>query len=84
MSSTVYIRWTDNEIRDKHIRYWVQTSLMIEIILRSWKSEKASSFQKWVAGRVAAFENVSYKQTDKLNLYYKKWSRYLTYLEKGQ
>ena len=57
-----------------------------QIILRSWKSEEAPSFHEWITelGRVSAFEKMSYKQTDKVILYYKKWSRYLTYLEKGQ
>jgi len=70
------------------MRYWVQTSLMIgrQIILRSWKSEEAPSFQEWITelGRVSAFEKMSYNQFDNANLYYKKWFRYLTYLEIGQ
>ena len=34
---------------DKHIRSWVQTSLMIArpIILRGWKNEGVPSIQEW-------------------------------------
>jgi len=52
--------WTDNELRDKHLMYSVQTSIMIgrQIILRSWKSEEAPSFHEWITelGKVSAFE----------------------------
>lgn len=77
--------WINNDIINAGTKSWIQTSLLIgrQIILRSWKSEDAPSFQEWVAelSRVAAYEKMSYKQRDNLKLYFKKWSKYLIYLE---
>lgn len=77
--------WINNDLINAGTKSWIQTSLLIgrQIILRSWKSEDAPSFQEWVAelSRVAAYEKMSYKQRDNLKLYFKKWSKYLIYLE---
>lgn len=70
---------------DKHIRSWVQTSIMIgrQILLRGWKTEGVPSVQEWIAemARVAAFEKMSYKRFDRLDIYTGKWGKYLTFLE---
>lgn len=70
---------------DKHTRSWVQTSIMIgrQILLRGWKNEGVPSIQEWAPemARVAAFEKMSYKRFGRLDVYIKKWGKYLTFLE---
>lgn len=70
---------------DKYIKNWIQTSIMIgrQILLRGWKKEGVPSVQEWAAelARVAAFEKISYVRFDRLEVYNRKWGRYLTFLE---
>lgn len=66
---------------DKCIRHWVQTTIMIgwQIILKGWKTEGGPSVQEWAAekARVAAFKKMSYKQLGRLDVYIRKWGKWM-------
>lgn len=51
-----------------------------QILLREWKTEGVPSIQEWTAelARVAAFERMLF---GRLEAYYKKWGKYLSYME---
>ena len=52
--------------QDKHIKMYVQTSIMIgrQILIRGWMTEGVPSLQEWAVemARVAAFKKMSYKR----------------------
>lgn len=54
-----------------------------QILLRGWKTEGVPSVPEWAAetARVAAFEEMSYKQFGRLDVYTRKWGTYFTFLE---
>ena len=54
-----------------------------QILLRGWKTEGVPSTQEWVVEmvKVAAFEKMSYKRLGILDLYSRKWDKYITFLE---
>ena len=67
------------ETRDKHLKTWIHTSLMIgrQVTLRRWKEAGPPSFQEWVAemGKVAAYEKLSFKLFGCSKAYRRNWDK---------
>ena len=52
-----------------------------KIIMRCWRSAEGPSFAEWSTelSKVAAFERISYDNSDRGEKYLTKWGRYLEY-----
>ena len=53
-----------------------------QILMRGWKTAGSPSLQDWFVeiGRVAAYEEMSYRRIDRMDKYTRKWGSYIMYI----
>ncbi|KAL2085077.1 hypothetical protein ACEWY4_018397 [Coilia grayii] len=63
---------------------WVHTAIMLgkKLIVQQWKSTHAPSIRDWynALSTVAAYEQISFTQLDRLNWYHCKWHKFIQHL----
>ena len=66
-----------------HCEYadFILTAIMIgrQVLMRGWKKAGSPSFQEWYGeiGRVAAYEEMIYRRTDRMDKYIRKWGGFI-------
>ena len=60
---------------------FILTAIMIgrQVLMRGWKVAGSPSFQDWFVevGKVAAYEEMAYRRSDRMDKYIRKWGGYI-------
>ena len=66
---------------------FILTVIMIgrQVLMRGWKVAGSPSFHEWFVeiGKVAAYEEMMYRRSDRFDKYISKWGGYIMYIAAG-